>query len=89
MNLEKEIYKEIAGCCISDESADWAAKKVIRLIKNIELKPKWCSSKKLPKNLKKHYLTYSEDCGYRILSPASTNDKFPSTVVLWMNLPKI
>jgi hypothetical protein len=41
----------------------------------------------LPKNLKKHYLTYGCDVGYRIISPASSNNKFPSDVEFWMKLP--
>jgi hypothetical protein len=31
MTLEKEIYREIAGCCISDESAKYATEKIMQL----------------------------------------------------------
>lgn len=33
VGLKEEIYKEIAGCCISDESASVATEKVVRLLK--------------------------------------------------------
>ena len=32
MNLEQEIYKEIAGCCISNESAQSATEKIMRFL---------------------------------------------------------
>ena len=47
---EDEIYREIAGCCVSDESASVAARRVAKLVEKFASSKKDCNRNKMDEN---------------------------------------